>query len=231
MIYKEYVVDYGDTVKSIAHFQLGNDSLWREIVKLNNLKYPYIVDTDDERLNDPEHLVTIGDPILLPVKHNISNLQEDNDLNSYDRKNIYDTSLGMDLKVLFDNENDGIVVTRNKYTKNADFDKVVGVDNLIQSLLLRLLTIRGSLLHHKNYGSNLLLFLGQNITGETIQLIDLEITRTLTSDSRVAKASVTHAIVDGNGAIFDISVTPIGYDESVSIYISRAVDGTISIDY
>lgn len=230
MIFKKYAIDFGDTVKSIAHFKLGDEKRWREIVKLNNLKYPYIVDNDDEKLKNPEHLVTIGDVISLPIKNDISKLAEQ-PLNNYSKHNIYDMSIGMDLKVSFDEENDGIVDTRNKYTNHADFDKVSGIDNLIQSLLLRLLTIRGSLLHHPNYGSNLLLFLGKTITGETIQLMDLEITRTLTSDSRVAKASVTHAIIEGNGALFDISVTPIGYDESVSIYIKKAIDGTISIDY
>ena len=64
--YKHYVIKQGDTLQTIAQKLYSDIGEWRMLVNLNHLHYPYIVSTPQRKMNDPEHLLTYGDKLLLP---------------------------------------------------------------------------------------------------------------------------------------------------------------------
>ena len=64
--YKHYIIKQGDTLQSIAQTLYSDIGEWRMLVNLNHLHYPYIVKTAQQKMNDPEHLLTYGDKLLLP---------------------------------------------------------------------------------------------------------------------------------------------------------------------
>ena len=101
--YKHYIIKQGDTLQSIAQTLYSDIGEWRMLVNLNHLHYPYIVKTAQQKMNDPEHLLTYGDKLLLP-----------NDAQTFDEANqnkiiesntphyqpaYYDTVLGTDIKL------------------------------------------------------------------------------------------------------------------------------------
>ena len=103
-IYNKYPIHQGDTLQKIAFYKLGDMSKWTDIRDINNLEYPYIVNTPEEKLTNINHLLSVGDYIYLPEyqrdvnKETINNLQ----VNSYDKEQMYDTVLGRDLEVSVD---------------------------------------------------------------------------------------------------------------------------------
>jgi len=229
--YARYMIQPGDTLQRISFIELGTVDDWEDIVTLNNLTYPYIVDTDEERLKDPEHLVTTGDVILLPSYTDDVSQLDISSLNSFDKQNVYDTTMGEDLKLtvnnsLADKEN---LAALTQDDDSGDLTVTKGIDNLIQSITMRLLTKQGSLLYHPEYGSRLDDYVGQKSNTKTIQLIIVEIERTITSDDRVSSCTNTFYKYSDGVLYSNFEIKPIGEQEIFDLFIARAENGTISI--
>lgn len=231
--YKHYVIqDTDKSIESIA-FKIYKDmEKWRTLVNLNNLEYPYLVDSPQQKLNNPEHLVTYGDLLLLP---NDVNVVEQADKNKIIESNTphyaphyYDTTLGMDL-----NLNVGTDVPLSDRVgilepHGGDLKRVTGLENLKQSLILRILTRKGTLLMHPNYGSWLTDMLGKPMNNHMLQDAAWELQRTITSDTRVQACVVTKARLSYDEIFLDAEVTPIGYDKAFDLYLYRSSNGEIS---
>ena len=94
--YLKYVIKQNDTIQGIAEKATGDYSNYEKIIKYNDLRYPFIVDTPQEKLADVEHLVTIGDEIILPFP--LDNISYSTDsMPRKDESHIVDMALGTDV--------------------------------------------------------------------------------------------------------------------------------------
>lgn len=233
MIYKHYVIKQNDTIQGIA-FKLYQDiDKWYDLVKLNDLRYPYIVDSPEKVLDNPEHLKCWGDRLLLPnnindvVKAKRAKLKEKN--TNYYRNQHYDAVLGNDIKLNLHtdvtlDEQRGVLVSNGR-----DLDTADGIDNLKQSLIMRILTRKGTLYRHPNYGSTLPDMIGKPISSTLLHDITTEVQRVISTDTRVQSAEVTESRLSYNSIFINVSITPIGYDSAFDLYIYRSENGDLSL--
>lgn len=187
--YKKHIVRHGDTIQSIAQMQTGSVHDWQKIVNYNKLAYPYIVDTVEEKLKKPEQLVTLGDTLIIPVEASLLDTDVSK-LGPRDQDLILSLALGSDLAMTTNEDyyrgkggsNDILELGSNP---KGDIAIVSGVENLKQALIARLLTPKGSLLLHPNYGSDLHNMLGVKATETQMIVIENEILSTIKKDGRV----------------------------------------------
>lgn len=202
MRYKKHRIQYQDTVQAIAQRFYGDVSNWFELVEYNNLEYPYIVDTTEEKMQNLEHLLTIGDEIIVPIENDLATLDVAK-INHHDKNIMMDWSLGMDIDMLggektFRNHGTSDEITElDADPSTHDLALRKGVANMAQSLTARLLTARGSLLLHPEYGSELHNLFGKALPEQAL-LIETEITRCLMTDSRVRAVSQDNYIIKEN---------------------------------
>lgn len=229
--YKTYILQDGDNLQMIAQIELGSVDKWRDIVDINDLVYPYIVKTSQEKLDNPEHLITYGDAVKLPVANSITDLVID-DFNKVDQQYIYDTALGVDIAMEIQSElglDDQIAYVKEN-SSTGGLIAFGGISNLQQSLTMRLLTRQGSLLRHPNYGTKLLDYIGETVNSDNLSLAQDEIIRTCKTDERVSAVKITDYVVQqGNDMCFTVEITPINADKAFNIFITRAQDGTIKV--
>lgn len=231
--YKHYVIKQGDTLQTIAQKLYSDIGEWRMLVNLNHLHYPYIVSTPQRKMNDPEHLLTYGDKLLLP---NDGRTYEEANQNKiiqsntpYYQPDYYDTTLGMDIQLNISTDvplTDQLGVLE---ANQSDLHTVTGVENLKQSLINRILTRRGTLLFHPNYGSQLLNMLGRPMNRALLTDAAHELSRTITTDTRVAKCTVDKSLLTYDDIFLNALVTPINYDTAFNIYLYRSKNGQFSI--
>jgi hypothetical protein len=138
-------VSSGDTIESLALSGMGDSSLWKTLAEYNNLAYPYIYITDPNNPLDtqPEKTLGVGMSIAFPqfVSSNSVGMvlgKTGNGPGSLTYTFGRDLVLDENNDILFDS--DGELVT------------VDGLDNLIQSIKLRLGVYEGELIKHIDYG-------------------------------------------------------------------------------
>lgn len=229
--YKTYTLREGDTLQMIAQTELGSVDKWRDIVDINNLNYPYIVKTSQEKVKNPEHLLTFGDSLKLPIANTITKLQMD-DFNKVDQHYIYDTALGVDIamEIQADLGLDDEIAYLKETLNTGGLMSFGGINNLQQSLTMRLLTRKGSLLRHPNYGTKLLDYIGETVNPDNLSLAQDEIIRTCKTDERVDTVKIVDFTVQkGNDMQFVVEVTPINAEKAFNIFIIRAQNGTIKV--
>lgn len=232
--FKKHVISYGDTIQSVAQQELGDMSRWVELAQFNNLRHPYIVDTVEEKMQNPDHLVTIGDTLLIRVDNDdtstlISNLSN---INTYDQEEIYALALGKDLDILplprgigspgYDSE-----IFEMKGDGKGSIATRRGVENLKQSLYIRLITPLGSYLGHPNYGSKVHMYLGKKNTEENATLLDIEIERTLKTDGRVTNVKNNGHIIQGNTYTASFDVYAITLEQAFQFVVSSSNAGPL----
>lgn len=196
--YKKHTIRQGDTLQSIAQLTMGSVDRWIEIAQYNNLRYPYIVSDPNHKLTNVEHLVTWGDQIIIPEEVDLSDT-EVNKLNRRDQEYIMSLTFGRDLdmtsNVSYYNRygtSDEILGLTHNFA--GDIETIQGINNLKQAITAKLLTRKGSLLLHPEYGSNL-----HNLFGKadetSMKLIEIEVCRVVQTDSRVTNCTLNHATV------------------------------------
>lgn len=230
--YKVYTVVQGDTLQSIAHKTLGDVTRWVDIMEYNELMYPYIVQSSEEKLSNIEHLITWGDQIIIPDDTSIAST-ELSKLNQRDKDYILDVGLGRDLDMTHKTESYQKYGTSDNVLELVgntlgDLKTVRGVENVKQALHARLLTPKGSLLLHPNYGSNL-----HNLFGKAdiiqMRLIEVDICNTILSDGRVETCTLLHAelIEDRYQGSFLVELKSL--DETFNILIQNDLEGQIMV--
>ncbi len=232
MRFKKHVVQHEETMQAIAQRYYGDVSYWIDLVEHNNLKYPYIVETNEEKMQDPERLASIGDTIIIPIESDLTDVSA-KEINSRDKDVLVELALGRDLNITADEKyfnehgtSDNILAFSTN--GNGDLDTVKGIDNMKQQLQARLLTPKGSLMLHPNYGSDLHNLFGLNIP-EQATLIEMEVLRTLTADNRVKSANLVDWKIQGNVYSGQFSVEIKSVEESINFVLGQDEEGIFAL--
>jgi len=230
--YKKHVVRYGETIQSIAAYEMGSVAQWITIAKYNQLEYPYIVDTDSDKLKNIEHLVTIGDMIVIPVETELTRADLE-EMKNQDKDEISKLALGSDLTMVDFPKYYGDKGTQDSILQldgnnRGDLKTIYGIENVRQSIIAHLLTPKGSLLLHPEYGSNLHeLFAQGNI--ENVLYIDDEISRTILTDGRISDVKKLSSTLSAFKYESNWSVTLEDIEEQMDFVISRDETGNFAI--
>lgn len=232
--FKKHTITYGETIQSIAQDELGDMTKWIALAQFNSLRHPYIVDTVVEKNQNPDHLVTIGDTILIKMDNTaqsnlIANLSN---ATTYDQEEILALALGKDLDILPLPKNfaspgyDSQIFEMKSDGKGAIATKR-GLENLKQSLYIRLITPLGGYVGHPEYGSKLDMYLGMKNTEENATLIDIEIERTIRTDARVRTVKCNGHAISGSTYTSSFTVTSATLEEAFQFVVSSSNNGPI----
>lgn len=199
--YKKHQIIHGETIQSIAQRETGSVDDWIKIAEYNNLMYPYIVETVEEKLQNVERLATYGDELIIPIQASLL----DTDVYKLSRRDqdfIMSLALGRDLSMTSLPENYTSRGTSDEileltHNGHGDLRTSQGAENIKQATISRLLTARGSVILHPEYGSDLHLLFGK-ATVEQMKLISIEICRTVLTDSRVSECVLVDHTIEGD---------------------------------
>lgn len=186
----KYTVLKGDTVHSISQNVLGSTDYWIDIVELNDLDYPFIL---DERTPSFTGNIKIpGDELLIPVRSGENVVRY---VNAEDE--VFGTDILLSTEDYIGSYNrPGGFISDGK----GDIATVTGEQCLLQDLVHHLLTPKGSLMVHPNYGSDFLQYIGKKNTPDNMHRASVELERTFLSDPRVTDVTNT-SIVSYNDTI------------------------------
>lgn len=232
--FKKHIVSQGDTIQGIAQSELGDMNRWMELAQFNNLRYPYIVDTVEEKMKNPSRLVTIGDTILVKaVEDEQSNLiSQLKRISDFDQEEIYALALGKDLDLMpvakglgapgWDAE-----TLELKANNQGGIATARGVANLKQALYIRLITPQGSYVGHPEFGSRVDAYLGLRNTEENAKLLDIEIERTLRTDGRVSNVEFIEHRIQGNTYSASFKVYSLTLDDAFDFVVGARENGPV----
>lgn len=229
MRFKKYTIKQGDTLQLIAQNELGDLSRWPELASYNSLSYPYIVNSGsrDSRIR------SAGEEITIPLDADLSTLNVDG-INATDSKTITAYALGVDLSLMSESDNFIQRGTTDELVSLSAGGKgihtVGGYDNLKQALLMRLNTQKGSLPLHPEYGIDLSQIIGKRNSVATVNKLKVMVEQSLRYDGRVGSASVTAYKVSGEEVTLSATVTPIGFEEQLSLLVNMDNIGNFTID-
>jgi len=181
---RQVTIKGSDDIHTIASRELRNPDRFRDLVILNNLKPPYISTTPGEGVLSP------GDPILIPQNtpsQGSTGTQKNKQYNITTGMTEAQKNLGVDLRL---NEDGDLVISNTK-----DLDLVAGMDNMSQTLSLRLSLEKGSLKRHTFVGTSLVT--GRKVSAQGLSDLRQQIVTSLTTDSRVLSIPFIELIQDG----------------------------------
>lgn len=206
---------------------------WKMLVNLNNLRYPYIVKSFHEKANDPAHLLTYGDDLLLPNDEEQEQRAEENKIKDSNTRHYapdyYDMVMGTDIKLDISTDTPLPDQTEILVADGRDLQTVSGLENLKQSLINRILTPYGTLYMHPRYGSHLPEILGKSMNQQLLSDAVVELKRTLTTDERVQQVKVKKNMLTYDTIYLVVTITPIAYNDAFNIYLYRSEQGDFSI--
>lgn len=200
--YIKYPIKNGDTIYSIAQKLLGDYNRGLELASINDLDYPFIVETSNNVY--PQNTKKPGDYLLVPL--------EEDGVNDFLKvqENLDSIQLGTDIFLSTESTNlSNYAPGEFKTASNNDLSYVSGVQTLTQDLIHRLVTEKGTLPFHPEYGSDLLKIIGSKGTVESKQKAVVEVTSAIRSDIRVSDVSNVEVNVLSTGiqisAIIEVS--------------------------
>ncbi|WP_288075265.1 hypothetical protein [Pseudomonas sp.] len=165
----------GDTLQRVAAREMGDANRWPELVWINNLTSPYLTDIPAEASTT---VLLTGSMIRIPAPTGINT-------DATERAQVYERDCKMVKRRLTD---DG----------NGDFAVVAGTDNLTQQLKHRIVTPRGQLVRHADYGCLVWLLQGK-VAGPTANLLGAQYVKAaVQADYRVSSVISSTAEVDGD---------------------------------
>ncbi len=167
--YRQVRIRQGDTLQSIAQRELGKAERWVDLISLNALVSPYIVDSLDDYETTPEtgRVLLAGMWIRVPSPPRPFTTVLDPD-------DIFGTDIKLSLGLL-------------EAAEDGDYLLVAGEPNLTQALQNRIDTPEGELIWHPYYGSALYRLLGRQGSNGNQLLAQAYAARTLRSDGRVSQ--------------------------------------------
>lgn len=184
---KQVRVEQGDTLRTIASRELGTPVRWTELVTLNNLRLPFIVDSYKAPDRQP-HTLIWGDYIYIPWETNaqrtptpISNLGSDVALSGGDF-----------------------------FSDGGDLAVFSGGDNIVQALSNRIKTPQKELVYHPQYGCNVLLALGLEATPFINLMGSAWVQEALKEEPRIQTIQSVKATTQGDTMSVAASVTLMG---------------------
>lgn len=181
-----YIIQANDSIHHIARRELGSADQWWVLVRQNNLAFPYIDTTGPSSV---PRVLGVGDTILIPGNINDPTIRRASSDGASSEQ--YTLLLGADL--LMDENGD-----LSPSAGSGDYSLQVGIANLIQSLQHRLLTRKGELPYHPEYGSNIERHVGQPLDSIRLSSIRHDVRQTLLDDPRIT--SIKNMVVS---VVFD----------------------------
>ena len=169
---KEITVNNGDTLERIALRELGDAQRWGEIVELNDLKFPYLVDDATSTLRNVKKT---GETLLVPAPliNGFSQVPEGKENRNTVNLNELEKSLGTDLRI---DANFDLVLT-----PSGDIDLISGANNMAQQIILKLSYTKGDLLNYPQVGAGVII--GDKFP--PLNQIKESITNSLLADNRI----------------------------------------------
>ncbi len=179
---------HGDTLQLVAARELGDPARWVDLANINNLLPPYI--TDDPLLASTRVLLS-GSVLVVPAQAPVSQTAT-----STDPDDVYELDMGL-------------VGGHLEADENGDFLVFTGRQNLRQALVHRVITERGELLWHPEYGALIRSLIGV-VNGPTASTLAAKYAEaTLRADPRVREVSSVVAEVSGDIISVSATVVPI----------------------
>ena len=141
----------------------------------------------------------IGDSILVPAKY-------DEIPDSINTKELQKLAYGCDFDItsgITDSYGVVNIESSGELRENEDGDLAIVEDvaNLKQAVILKLMTPKGSLPLHPEYGSDLLLLMGKPKTYKQLTKIKLEIERTIKGDFHITKIENLKVVSSESGSV------------------------------
>lgn len=184
--YRFVEIRHGDTLQAIAARELGDASLWADLIVYNELRPPFITDDPAEAGTG---VLLSGSLIRLPAPAPTVN----SDTNA---EEVFGTDILLDRGQL----------VIHQY---GDISLASGRDNLRQALTNRIDTDRGELLFHQEYGSLVRSLVG-TVNGPTAALLAGEYAKSAAlADNRIQEVTQTTAEVIGDTVRVSVEARPI----------------------
>jgi hypothetical protein len=169
----------GDNIQTIAARELGDPDRYRELVIVNNLKWPYVDSTN--RLSDIAEgervpgILYPGQKIKIPRQGEVERLAfRDNDIYPITKDlDLVERNFGVDFKLTDDFD---IAVS-----SVGDAKLIAGSKNVAQAILIKILLETNSLKRHPNIGTSL--SIGEKTTN--LAVIADQIRTSLVADRRI----------------------------------------------
>lgn len=224
--YRKHRINYGETIQAISQKYYQDTSYWVDIVEYNDLKYPYIVNSIEEKNKNINHLVTAGDTLIIPQEINVTSINPV-DISKREQDVLVNYYLGSDIDVMSASQDYRKRGTSDEILRMTDYkgDLSVseGLDNIKQQLQMRLLTPKGSLILHPDYGSDLHKLFKENIP-EVGLLIENEVIKTILTDTRTKSVETIDWRIEGNTytGMFNVELTSI--EQSIKFMLTRIED-------
>jgi phage baseplate assembly protein W len=189
----------GDSLASLAARILGNSGQWMKLVQINNLDYPYLDFSGPNGAADPAYaaagkrVLGAGEALKIPLPSASGTVALSND------------PIGTDLQ-------DYQLQVPNPtppYTPASipsEESLVGGLTNLSAAIIRRILTPKGRIPWHPEYGSLLPSFLGTPQELTYIESIRAETDRTLAADSRILAVQSVDARIENDAVFINASV-------------------------
>lgn len=174
-------IQRGDTLQAIAARELGDASRWAELIAYNGLVPPFV--TDDVASARAGVLLS-GSLLRVPAPVPVITTTTDPD-------KVFEVDVALD--------------GRGQMTvENGDFSVVSGRANLRQALKHRVITDRGELMFHPNYGSLIRRLVG-SVNGPTAALLAAQFAKSaVQADQRIKQ--VTQSTAEVVGDVINVSV-------------------------
>lgn len=229
--YRKHIISRDDTIQSISQRYTGSSSHWKKIVDYNRLKYPYLVESTSDKLEHLEDVLTLGDTIIIPIEQNLLDVDAKS-LGNRDRDLILSLALGSDLNITGGEKRYQQHGTRDEVFElsgNGMGDILIasGVENIKQTIIARLLTKRGSLINHPNYGSDLEDLLGSPATSITLELVDNEILQNIKKDNRISDATKVYSQIDKEVYTGEFEINIYSIDEMFTLVVDDSEGGLV----
>lgn len=211
---REVTVAVGEDIRALAKKYLGDESYWKQLVILNDLKPPYIGATSGPNLLGPGSKILI--PQALPPSEKTAQrvINSDNDIAAQSQiMQKYGRDIRLSGSTYHPSLSDLAVSSR------GDLELIEGVENVEQALQIKFSTEQGELATHPTFGAQFTIGTKPSMT--TIQEFSINVRNTLLSDPRVAQISQLKVMVDGDKIITNSKV--ILTDADIELPISFAV--------
>jgi phage baseplate assembly protein W len=174
--YRAVDILVGDTLQRIAMRELGDAAQWYDLVNLNALKPPYIV--DDPALLGPGLKLSGQDTLLVP--------------------SVAPPATGVALAPSVFGTDCFLQGRQLIADSSGDIATVAESSNLKQALEMALGTHPGDLVYHPQYGCQAYTLLGRGATPVVNQLAAAFVAKTINSDPRISRAQDTTATTVGD---------------------------------
>ena len=181
---RHVVINYGDTLQTIALRELGDANLWQGLIHLNGLLPPFIVNDEADRSTG---VLAAGDLIAVPASVAAEWVSNPDDVFFAD--------------VALDRGRIGVA--------NGDMAVVSGVANLSQALGIRVVVEKLELAFHPEFGCMVRSLLGNVSSGSSASLAAFYVKSALLEDDRVSSVPSCVAEVLGDQIMVNADVVAI----------------------